>query len=252
MATINNNKSRLHRLLALGMLHFNAAVDTPAAGANSPGAAPAAAAPADGAAAPVIPDTTVASKGDGGTPGTTVLGGEPPAGDKSVAGADAGAAAATAAPETYADFTLPEGVEMDKGYLDALTPVFKEMGLSQEQAQRLIDHQAAQVKAGDEARVQAFDQMTQEWLTAARADTEIGGDKFEQNVANARLAVQKFGTPELNKLFTSQGIGNHPEIIRAFARMGALLREDKPGDGNPASQERDVLSIMYPNDVPKK
>ena len=40
------------------------------------------------------------------------------------------------APETYADFTLPEGVELDTALLTDAAPLFKELGLTQEQAQK--------------------------------------------------------------------------------------------------------------------
>jgi len=45
-------------------------------------------------------------------------------------------------PDVYADFKVPEGMEVDKSLLNEALPVFKEMKLSQEEAQKLVDLQA--------------------------------------------------------------------------------------------------------------
>ena len=42
------------------------------------------------------------------------------------------------APEAYADFNLPEGIEIDKGMLDGVKAQFKAAGYTQEQAQAAI------------------------------------------------------------------------------------------------------------------
>src|SRR6185437_10360924 len=41
-------------------------------------------------------------------------------------------------PESY-DFKAPEGKELNSKFLDRATPVFKELGLSQANAQKLVD-----------------------------------------------------------------------------------------------------------------
>ena len=46
-----------------------------------------------------------------------------------------------AAPEKYEDFKLPEGMEVNTDLLDKATPVFKELNLTQDQAQKMVDLQ---------------------------------------------------------------------------------------------------------------
>src|SRR5258706_11787563 len=43
------------------------------------------------------------------------------------------------APEAYTDFTLPEGVKLEGETLKAATELFRELGLPQANAQRLVD-----------------------------------------------------------------------------------------------------------------
>lgn len=151
--------------------------------------------------------------------------------------------------ETYADFALPEGMELDTQLLEQASPLFRELGLNQEQAQKLVDLQAAHVQASQQGQAEAFNQLKLDWQEQSKNDNEIGGDKFEQSVSDAREALGKFGTPELTKLLNDFGIGNHPEMIRFMAKVGTLTKEDVPGGGSPASNsEKDRVSILYPSD----
>lgn len=162
---------------------------------------------------------------------------------------NAGAEGSQTPPDTYADFAMPEGVTIDAELLSEATPLFKELGLTQEQAQKLVDFQAKQVQAGSQKQVDAFNQQLDEWREQSENDKEFGGDKFDENVKVAQAAINKFGTPELKQLLNDYGVGNHPEVIRFMVRVGKLTAEDVPGgDNNPTTTQDDVLTRMYPND----
>lgn len=153
------------------------------------------------------------------------------------------------APETYADFDLPEGIELDEALLAEASPLFKELNLTQEQAQKLVDFQVKQVEAGRQSQVDAFNQLMQDWVDQSRNDKEFGGDKFEESVKIAMSAVNKFGTPELKQLLNEHGVGNHPEVIRFMVKVGKLTHEDVPGGtGQNVSPALDRVSALYPND----
>lgn len=164
------------------------------------------------------------------------------------AGIDTGEGSQTP-PDTYADFSLPEGMPLDDALLTEATPLFKELGLTQEQAQKLVDFQAKQVQASSQSQVDAFNQLMDDWTEKSKNDSEFGGDKFEESIAVARSAIDKFGTPELKQLLEEHGVGNHPELIRFMVKVGKLTAEDVPGGTSvPASKEQDRVSQLYPND----
>jgi len=147
--------------------------------------------------------------------------------------------------DTYADFVMPEGMTVNEALLGEAVPLFKELGLTQEQAQRLVDFQAKQQAQQNDT----FNQQIEGWATQAKADKEYGGDKFDESVAVARAAVNKFGTPELKQLLDNYGVGNHPEIIRFMVRVGKLTVEDVPGSKTAQVQKpADHVSLLYPND----
>jgi len=154
------------------------------------------------------------------------------------------------APDTYADFTLPEGVTVDASVLSEATPLFKELGLTQDQAQKLVDFQAKQVQASSQSQTDSFNQLMNDWQTQSKNDKEFGGDKFEENVGIARSAIDSFGTPELKQLLEEHGVGNHPEVIRFMIKVGKTVREDVPGGNTvPTSKAQDRVSLLYPNDT---
>lgn len=152
-------------------------------------------------------------------------------------------------PDTYADFAMPEGVTVDSAMLNEAVPLFKELGLTQDQAQKLVDFQAKQVQASSQSNVDAFNQLMNDWQEQSRNDKEFGGDKFEENIGIARSAIDKFGTPELKQLLEEHGVGNHPEVIRFMVNVGKLTAEDVPGGTTaPTSKAQDRVSLLYPND----
>ena len=163
--------------------------------------------------------------------------------------ADAGKESSDEHPDTYADFAMPEGMQLDETALAEATPLFKELGLTQEQGQKVIDLYAKQVQAGSQLQTDNFNQLMNDWRTDAKNDGDIGGDKFDENVKIAQSAVAKYGTPELKQLLEDHGVGNHVEVIRFMVRVGRTLNEDVPGStGSAQSKAEDAVSILYPND----
>ena len=214
---------------------------------------------ADGTTGGAAPDTTltapVETDDDTNPTAVTDVTTEDPAAKPK--GDDAGNADGDSDPkapiETYAEFTMPEGMELDSAMLEEAMPLFKELNLTQEQAQKLVDFQSKQAQAGQQGQVDAFNQLKTDWLDQAKADKDIGGDKFNENVATARLALSKFGSEGLTKLMNDYGIGNNPEMIRFMYNVGKLMKEDVPDFGNaPKSSAKDRVDILYPNNSPQK
>lgn len=148
------------------------------------------------------------------------------------------------APDKY-EFKAPEGREFDSEVLAQYSEVAKELNLSQDDAQKMIDKLAPAMVAKQE-RVMA--EARDAWSAGAKADKEIGGDKFDENLGVAKKALDTFGSPELKALLNESGLGNHPEIIRAFYRAGKAISEDTFVGGKPATTKSQSLAQqMYPN-----
>lgn len=153
------------------------------------------------------------------------------------------------APTEYADFTVPEEMGIDQTALEAFVPVAKELNLTQDQAQKLIDLQTDFVQKNAEAQMNAWAKTQTEWRDAVKADTEVGGDAMDEKVALAKKALDKVGTPELRALLDATGTGNNLEFIRFFARVGGLIGDDAMHFGGASGDgPQDAAKILFPNE----
>lgn len=160
---------------------------------------------------------------------------------------DKAKADAEGAPEEYADFTAPEGVELEPEVLGKFKAIAKEDNLSQAKAQRYVDAAAELVAKQGDALADEILTTRQGWIDAAKADKEIGGDKLPETLAVAKRAIDTYGSPALKTLLDETGLGNNPEIIRAFAKAGASLAEDKIVGGHKVPNEPvDLADRLYP------
>lgn len=143
------------------------------------------------------------------------------------------------APEQYTEFTVPDALRTADGeaspQLESFKAMAKELDLSQGDAQKLVDFQAKHIVAA-----------RQQWTESAMSDPEYGGDKLDANMAIAKKAIDAFGTPELKAMLNATGIGNHPEIIRAFYRAGKAISDDSVVVGKQApSQPKSLADRLY-------
>ncbi len=147
------------------------------------------------------------------------------------------------APEAY-EFTPPEGKEFDADVLGVFAEAAKEANLPQDAAQKVLD-KIAPALADKQARM--MEAARTEWTQSAKADKEFGGDKLGENLGIAKKALSTFGTPELTALLNESGLGNHPEIIRAFYRAGKAISEDGFIAGKSKPAESDPAKRLFPN-----
>ena len=219
-------------------------VTTPA-----PGTAPA----GDGAKAPA-PETKPAE----GNQKTSLLGegskGEPGAQDTGEKQTQEGAKPGDGGDKALADklaafeVKLPEGFEPDVETLKTFKTTAIEAGIKPEQAQKFLELHATVLRAVEKKSVERMEAQEKAWVESVKADKEIGGADFKKNLATAGRAVRLFGGDPLRKLLDETGLGNHPELVRAFFRAGKAIAEDTVagsiGGGGP---KVDPLQEMYPN-----
>lgn len=144
----------------------------------------------------------------------------------------------------YADFSVPEGVSVDSDVLGEFKAAAKELNLSQEAAQRLADLSSKMVVKQQEQ----FRQTQAEWIESAKSDKEFGGDKFNESLSSAKAALDAFASPELRQLLNQSGLGNHPEVIRTFVRIGKQISVDGSiVRGMKADHPSDPAKRLFPN-----
>lgn len=156
---------------------------------------------------------------------------------------------AEGAPEKY-EFKAPEGLDFDAELIANYSEIAKELNLSQDAAQKILDKMSPVV---EQRRLQQIEQVRTEWADASRMDKEFGGEKLSENLAVAKKALDQFGTPELRTLLNTSGLGNHPDVIRFMYRAGKAISEDRYvggdiGRGGSKSQPKgfnDLAAALY-------
>jgi hypothetical protein len=148
------------------------------------------------------------------------------------------------APEKY-EFVMPENASMDEAGIESFSAFAKDLNLTQEAAQKMVDKMAPAMQA---RQAEVLQVNKTKWADQSRADTEFGGAKLTENMAVAEKALNQFGTPALHTLLKESGLGNHPEIIRAFYRAGKAISEDGSFvNGNKSATSETTAQRMYPN-----
>lgn len=167
-------------------------------------------------------------------------------------------AAKNSAPEKYSDFTAPEGVVLDPEMAAEFAATAKALNLPQDKAQQLVDIGAKMIQKQMDGIFAAHEQRKESWLEAAKSDSEIGADvklwddKNPESTGKS-VALRAFNSiaatvPGIKQMVDELGIGNHPEFIRVFYRLGQNMREDTfviPGGGG-GGESTTIAKTLWP------
>lgn len=183
---------------------------------------------------------------------STILGGDPtppatPAEgvtDPNAPPADAPKDPAVGAPEAYEPFVMPEGVVLDEELTGEFSALAKTLNLPQDKAQAVADLGVKLQQRINDQQVAVAQQIVADWAKQTKSDPELGGTKLAEVTRVAQLARDTYGTPELKQLMNDTGLGNHPEVIRFFHKVGATLAQDGIHGGG-ASVTRSPADILF-------
>jgi len=143
--------------------------------------------------------------------------------------------------------------EDDEGVMDDYKEFAHHNNLTQDQADNLLglfsDLQEEDAKNEEQAmedlKVQTTIGLQRDW-----------GKNYDGNLDYARRAYAQFGTPELTEIMDGSGFGNHPEVIKAFSKVGQLLGEEALAVGtglgrnqmSPQSAQEEIQALYADKD----
>jgi len=170
--------------------------------------------------------------------------------------ADGAIAAVPVVPERY-DLAL-DGFAMDPALVTNADPVLREIGLSNEAANKLLPVARDIMARTQDALVRQMEDAAaaqkKTWYEAFVADPEIGGAQRAQTEHLAAKGLDALGFVQghpFRQALNDSGFGNHPDMIRAFRRLGEMVSEDG-GLVRPMtapSTSRPVWERLYPNET---
>lgn len=150
--------------------------------------------------------------------------------------------------------SMSETFKRDDAVFEKLAEVTRELGINAEGAQKLTDELWPYMW---DRVVEQEAEMHRGFKQAAMQDKEIGGEKFEENLATAGRALDAFGSDALRELIDSHPLGSHPEVLRLLVKVGQTVSEDRTlvtgrdaGDGD-ISDPRVQAAVLYPTSARK-
>lgn len=167
---------------------------------------------------PVTPPPAAEPPKETPPPATAATGADPskPAGAEGAAGNEP-PKETPKVPEKY-DLKLPENSILDSESVEQVAAIAKQNGLTNEQAQKILDDQSSAV-------TQAIADRSAKWLDQLKSDKELG-PQLSRKVELASRVVNRFGSEELKNELNRSGFGNHPELVRILSRIGEAMAED--------------------------
>jgi|WetSurMetagenome_2_1015567.scaffolds.fasta_scaffold263859_1 hypothetical protein len=146
-------------------------------------------------------------------------------------------------PDKY-EFKLPDGMTLEPETVNRVTPAFKAEGLTQKQAQAMMDLWISEQKVMDDNKAVAFknflDTSAKETMAAlgANAKTELA------YVAKVKTML----SPETLEILNASGMGNQKSFILDLAKIGRMFSEEKLVDtGRSVPATKDPADILYPS-----
>lgn len=174
---------------------------------------------------------------------TTPEGGNQPQGNEP--GKEGGDPKPEGVPEKY-ELNLKEGYAWDEATAAAVTPMFKELGLNNAQAQKLADYHMEAMQKFQAAQVEKFYEIQAAELAAAKADPEVGGAKLDASLALAAKAMDTYGGQEFRDALAAHGMANNVTMLRFLAKVGRALSGDSFVHGSKPQTAPDRGSVLYP------
>ena len=132
-------------------------------------------------------------------------------------------------PEKYEDFKVPEGFNAPQ---ESFKTFAKEIGMSQEKAQKTIDYYTS--KFVPEMQ-EAHNAVVKGW--AEQSNKELG----KEGIDTAIKAYQALATPELRQLMGQTGLGSNPTVLKMFKAIGERMKESNLVFGDTNAKKKETL-----------
>lgn len=184
--------------------------------------------------------------------------------DKSEAGDKPAATTQPAVPDKY-EFTAPEGLTLDPAAIEAATPVLRELRLTQDQAQKLVNFQLQREAALLKSTTDAMTTMRTDWqakltadpdLLAAKSEGKSGLEAVKLDIAKMKAALPADLRAEFSEAMNLTGAGDHPAIVKAMWKLAQFVTEGRhvagagpspDGQKKPNTPPPTIAERMYPH-----
>ena len=163
-------------------------------------------------------------------------------------------------PETY-DFKevkLPDGVSLAEETTKEFEKLARESNLSQTQANKYLQLAVSHSQFLQNRFLEAVnfqrENKIQKWDKECEASEDLKGEKYNEAVRIADLAIEKLVPQNSDFLenLKSSGLNHHPVFIRVFKTLGEqMLSPNQKKGTSPTTPAKSMAEVFYPNMMKK-
>lgn len=171
------------------------------------------------------------------------------------------------APEKYDVFKAPEGYELDTKAVEEASAIFKEAGLTQAVAQKLVDLYSKHSIETASQTIKSAQDTREGWVKEAKALPGIGSELGPQGKVVVQLSraldslvsdqsITRQVANDFRHIMGFTGAGDHPAVIQVVHALTSHFAEGTPVRGNAPSphgqnasgqvQRKSAAQEMYP------
>lgn len=125
-------------------------------------------------------------------------------------------------PEQYAAFNIPEGYDLDPTAIQNCGDQFREMGLSQAKAQKMVDLHYRMIQQQEALYQKQINDSARQWYNEIHSRPDFAN---EQSLVNKGIAAV-VKTQQQRELFKNPTFAYSPLIWDMFREVGKIVAED--------------------------
>ena len=125
--------------------------------------------------------------------------------------------------DAYKELSLPPALEGCEEQFASFKKLAAELKLPAETVEKLMQWEAQTTENSRQLSDQQRTHILQKWTQQSK---ELWGGTYQQEIARALQAAQRFGGPELRELLEVTGLGSHPIVIKTFHAISQQISED--------------------------
>lgn len=120
--------------------------------------------------------------------------------------------------------TLAEGLDYDNAMEEKMLGLMHEAGLSQGQAQKIYSGYMEHMTGGYNEMNKTRELERTQWDHELRSTF---GKAYDEQVSLAQRAAAEFGGDEFRSWLNETGLGDHPMLVKMFAKIGQQVSESR-------------------------
>lgn len=145
--------------------------------------------------------------------------------------------------DSYSELKLPESLKGCEQNFDSFKQLAAGLKLPAETVEKLVEWEAAAASKGQETAAAQRADILHKWNEQTKA---CFGPSYQQEIARALDAVDRFGGAELRELLEVTGLGSHPIIVKTFHQISQQISEDSSISGRTRhSTDKTFAEALY-------